>query len=50
MLRAPELYERTSLDFEDCLSVEHVQRGKLASIVSYDKDFDRVGLLPRRES
>ena len=49
VLRALELYERTALDFEDCLSVEHVQRGKLAAIVSYDKDFDRVGLVQRRE-
>jgi predicted nucleic-acid-binding protein len=39
ILAALDLYERTNLDFEDALSVQHVLRKRLASILSYDRDF-----------
>jgi predicted nucleic-acid-binding protein len=46
ILAALDLYERTNLDFEDALSVQHVLRKRLDSIVSYDRDFDPgVGIL-----
>ena len=48
-LRALDLYASTSLDFEDALSVAHMERMKLTTILSYDQDFDRIKTLQRRE-
>jgi len=48
-LRALDLYAGTSLDFEDALSVAHIERMKLTTIVSYDADFGRVKHIQRRE-
>lgn len=48
-LRALDLYASTSLDFEDALSVAHMARLKLTTILSYDEDFDRVKDIQRRE-
>ena len=39
----------TRLDFEDCLSIEHVKRQGLDGIYSYDRDFDRIPDVPRLE-
>ncbi len=49
MMAALDLWEHSNLDFEDCLSVEHVRRAALAGIYSYDRDFDRVPGIVRRE-
>jgi predicted nucleic acid-binding protein len=49
VLAALDLYESSTLDFEDCLSVAHVNRLALDSIISYDRDFDRVAKVRRRE-
>ncbi len=49
VIRALELYASTSLDFEDTLSVAHMERQKLHTILSYDEDFDRVTGIERRE-
>jgi predicted nucleic acid-binding protein len=49
VLRALELYATTSLDSEDALSVAHMRRLKLTTIVSYDEDFDRIEGVQRRE-
>ena len=49
MLAALHLYERTNLDFEDALSVQHVLRKRLDSIVSYDRDFGPVVGVVREE-
>jgi predicted nucleic acid-binding protein len=49
VLAALDRWERTRLDFEDCLSVEHMQRQKLDGIYSYDRDFDRVPEVRRLE-
>lgn len=46
---ALDLYERSNLDFEDCLSVAHVQRSGLGALYSYDRGFDRVAGLRRLE-
>lgn len=48
-LRALELYAGTLLDFEDALSVAHIERMKLSTILSYDEDFDRIKNIQRRE-
>lgn len=37
------------LDFEDCLSIEHIRRQRLDGISSYDRDFDRIPGLRRLE-
>ncbi len=37
------------LDFEDALSVAHMERQNLTDITSYDADFDRVAAITRRE-
>lgn len=39
VLAAIDLYESSTLDFEDCLSVQHVLRQKLDGIYSYDRGF-----------
>ena len=37
------------LDFEDALSVAHMERQSLRDITSYDADFDKVPNMQRRE-
>lgn len=49
VLDALDLYERSNLNFEDCLSVEHVRREGLEGIYSYDRGFDRLGSITRLE-
>lgn len=39
VLAAIDLYETSNLDFEDCLSVQHVLRQHLEGIYSYDRGF-----------
>ena len=48
-LRALELYAVYGLDFEDCLSIAHMERRQLTNIYSYDQDFDRVAEINRIE-
>jgi len=48
-MAALDLWEGTRLDFEDCLSVEHVRRQRLNGTSSDDRDFDRVRDLRRLE-
>ncbi len=48
-LRALELYTAYTLDFEDCLSIAHMERWQLKQIYSYDQDFDRVTNVNRIE-
>ncbi len=48
-LRALEVYAVTNLDFEDCLSLAHMERLKIKTILSYDRDFDRLKTIQRRE-
>ena len=49
-LRALNLFaESPSLDFEDALSVAHMERKGLTEIVSYDRDFDSVKGIQRIE-
>jgi uncharacterized protein len=48
-LRALDLYASTSLDFVDALALAHMERGKLQTIVSFDRDFDRFPQVTRHE-
>jgi len=48
-LRALALYDQHPIDFEDCLSVAHIERQKLREIISYDRDFDQVKEIVRAE-
>jgi predicted nucleic acid-binding protein len=48
-LRALEFYAVTNMDFEDCLSLAHMERLKIKTILSYDRDFDRVNTIQRHE-
>ncbi len=48
-LRALDMYASTHLDFEDCLSIAHMERLKVNTILSYDQDFDRVKGIQWRE-
>lgn len=49
VLRALELWQESKLDFEDCLSVQHLRRLALDGIYSYDRDFDRIPDIRRLE-
>ena len=41
-LRALDLYAAYPLDFEDALSVAHLERQGITDLISYDRGFDRV--------
>ncbi len=49
IIAALDLWRDSNLDFEDCLSIEHVRRESLDAIYSYDRDFDRVPGIVRLE-
>ncbi len=48
-LRALDIYAAYHLDFEDALSIAHMERQKISEIYSYDQDFDRTRQLKRLE-
>ncbi len=49
-LRALEIYESyPRLDFEDALTVSHMEHDGIAELVSYDRGFDRVPHIRRIE-
>lgn len=49
-LRTLDIYATHSqLDFEDALSVAYVERQQPPELYSYDRDFDRVNGIQRRE-
>lgn len=48
-LRALDLYASTNLDFVDALNVAHMERAKIGTILSFDRDYDRVPGVTRRE-
>lgn len=49
VLGALDLWEASNLDYEACLSVEHVRRQRLDGISSDDRDFDRIPGVRRLE-
>jgi predicted nucleic acid-binding protein len=48
-LRALDLYATTNLDFVDALTVAHMERQQIATVVSFDRDFDRIPTVSRQE-
>lgn len=49
-LRALDLYvAHPRLDFEDALAVAHMERQHIATLLSYDRDFDRIATITRQE-
>ena len=48
-LRALSLYRQHAVDFEDCLTVAHLERQQHPGLYSYDRDFDRFEQVTRLE-
>ena len=48
-LRALDLFADTNLDFEDTISLAHMERMQIKTIISYDRDFDRFKNIQRHE-
>lgn len=48
-LRALDVYATTRLDFVDALLVAHVEHAKGATIVSFDRDYDKIASVTREE-
>lgn len=48
-IRALELWAATRIDFPDALLVAHMERTGATTIVSFDRDFDRILGITRRE-
>jgi predicted nucleic-acid-binding protein len=48
-LRALELWAGSMVDFVDALSVAHMEQQQIATIASFDRDFDRFPQVTRRE-
>ena len=49
VLRALVLFGHTTLDFGDCCLVAHLQEAGGTEIYSFDRDFDRIAGITRRE-
>jgi predicted nucleic-acid-binding protein len=47
-LRALELWADSTVDFVDTLSVAHMEHQAIATIASFDRDFDRFPQIARR--
>ena len=47
LLRALELYAASNLDFVGALAIAHMERVGIGTIVSFDRDFDRIPQLLR---
>lgn len=48
-LRALDLYTAFNVDFEDALIAAHMERTGVKTIVSFDREFDRIPGVTRRE-
>ena len=49
-VRALELYAAFSnLDFVDALNVAHMERAGISTIISFDRDYDRISTVTRVE-
>ena len=49
ILRARDIYATVNIDFVDALMVAHMEREGIQSIVSFDRDFDKIRTITRRE-
>ncbi len=48
-LRALDLYATYRLDFEDAVTIAHMEREKIKEVYAYDRGFDRVAAIKRLE-
>jgi predicted nucleic acid-binding protein len=48
-LQALDIYSKNKIDFEDALTVAHMQLNKIKEIYSYDKDFNKFSKIKRIE-
>ena len=48
-LRALDLFASTNLDFPDALIVAHMEHRKVSTLVSFDRDFDKIPGIIRQE-
>ena len=48
-LRALKLYALYAIDYEDCLTITHMERQHLSELYSYDRDFDPIQGVERLE-
>jgi predicted nucleic acid-binding protein len=48
-LRAMDLYASTNLDFVDVLEVAHMEKDGIGVMISFDRGFDRLSGITRRE-
>ena len=49
ILKALDLYASSGIDFVDALNVAHMQRLRIDTIISFDRDFDRIPDIRRRD-
>lgn len=47
--RALSLFATHNIDYEDCMTVARMEQQNIATIYSYDRDFDRFSQLTRTE-
>lgn len=48
-LRALDTFAQLGIDFEDCLTIAHMEQHQIEELLSYDQDFDQVKSITRRE-
>lgn len=48
-LRALDLYASINLDFTDALNIAHMERAGISTMISFDRDYDKVAGIRRRE-
>lgn len=48
-LRALDTFAQLGIDFEDCLTIAHMEYERIEELLSYDRDFDQVPGITRRE-
>lgn len=48
-LRALDLFATANIDFVDALNVAHMEQSKITTIVSFDRDYDRLKSITRIE-
>lgn len=48
-LRALDIFAASNLDYEDALTVAHMERQKIAELLSYDRGFDKIQIISRNE-
>lgn len=48
-IRALDIYASQNVDFEDALSIAHMEKRKMKEIYSYDTDFDKLEDIRRLE-